>query len=201
MTDSVEYFFDFSSPNAYFSTIQIQNLSREMDVDIVWKPIFLGGLLRDLNTTAPAFQNELKRSYLRKDLQRWSKKYQIPFSMPDEFPIMTVRPLRGVLHVMNRRPESLTPYINAVFTAYWVDNRDISERNVLEDIVESLELETESFFEDVQSEEIKQELKNRNDRAKERGVFGVPTFIVGGELFWGKDRLDFVRDALLETES
>lgn len=193
---NIEFYFDFSSPNAYFSSVQIQELADRHGATVTWKPMFLGGLLQELDTTAPAMQNELKARYLERDLERWAEKYGIPFSMPDNFPIVSVRPMRGVLVLKEQRPEQLLDYIEAVFEAYWVENLDISSRDGLGTVLDRLAIDRDWFFQEIESPDVKEQLKQDTDAARDRGVFGTPTFFVNGEMFWGKDRIDFVEDAL-----
>lgn len=198
---TVDFYYDFSSPNAYFSFVQLSEYVADTDHEVTWKPIFLGGIMRELETDPPVSDNELKARYLQRDLERWGERYDIPFSFPSTFPIMTVTPLRGALVVEERRPDHLSAYIDRVFRAYWVEDRDIGEADVLAELAEEVDLDGEALLEAAEDPEVKDALRDRNERALERGVFGAPTFFVDGEMYWGKDRFDFVREELEDPEA
>lgn len=196
MGKHVDFYYDFSSPNAYFSFVQIQEVLGRTGATISWKPILLGAVFKDLNTTPPVQQSTQKAAYMPKDMERWARKYGIPFRFPSIFPMNTVKALRGALAVEQMKREDLVPYIGAVFTAYWSENRDISQDEILGGIVTRLALDRERFFNLLNSAEIKDALRTLTAEAERRGAFGTPTFFVGDEMFWGKDRLDFVEDEL-----
>ncbi len=196
MGKHVDFYYDFSSPNAYFSFVQIQEVLARTGATVSWKPILLGAIFKDLKTTPPVQQSTQKAAYMPKDMERWASKYRIPFRFPSIFPMNTVKALRGALAVERMNPETLVPYIGAIFSAYWAENRDISQDEVLGAVVARLGVDREKFFALIASEEIKNALRETTAEAERRGAFGTPTFFVGNEMFWGKDRLDFVEDEL-----
>lgn len=196
MNGSIEFYFDFSSPNAYFSFVQLRRLKEDENLTIELEPVFLGGIMSELETTAPAMQNELKAEYLRKDLLRWFEKYEVPFEFNDHFPLNSIPALRGVLLLEQQSTNFLQEYVHRVFRAAWAENVDISEPAELTERLPEGTMDAEAFNEGITDESIKDELKERTDRAMDRGVFGCPTFFVDDEMFWGKDRLDFALDKL-----
>ena len=113
--------------------------------------------------------------------------------MPAEHPRRSVEALRATLAL----PEAdRPPFIHAVFKAYWVEGRDIANRDVLREILDECELNSASAgpFE----QDIKDALRSETEEAIERGVFGAPSYIIDDEIFWGQDRLDFVAEKLKE---
>jgi 2-hydroxychromene-2-carboxylate isomerase len=135
------------------------------------------------------------RSGSRTDLMRWAKRYNLPFSMPTKFPMKTSPALRGALAM--RRFGREWDFMERVFAAYWEKNDgSVGEVPGLRPIVAELGVDQAAFEKLVESDEIRNELIAETDRGLERGVFGVPTFFVGDEMFWGKDRIEFVDDEL-----
>jgi len=193
---AVDFYYDFSSPNAYYSFVQLSDLVAGTPHEVNWKPVFLGGIMRELETEPPVMDNDLKARYLQHDLERWGQRLDIPFSFPSRFPIMTVGALRGALVLEDEHPDRLHDYIDTVFRAYWVEDRDISEADVLAERIDELGLDGDALLGKTQDPGVKDALRERNEQALERGVFGVPTFFVNGEMYWGKDRFMFVREDL-----
>jgi 2-hydroxychromene-2-carboxylate isomerase len=196
MPKTIEFFFDFSSPNAYFAAMQLPALAERHAAHIVYKPFLLGGLFKalDVNMT-PGMTSPAKSANSLEDMQRWSAKYGIPFRFPTRFPMNTVAALRTVL-ALSADERDVRPFVEATYRAYWVDDRDISDAEVLRSILGQLGLDGAALLGRTQDPAIKQALKDATAEAQQRGLFGAPTFIVGGELYFGKDRLDFVEDAL-----
>jgi 2-hydroxychromene-2-carboxylate isomerase len=115
--------------------------------------------------------------------------------MPDTFPIKTSRALRGAL--VARELDVEDAYIDRLFTRYWEENdASISEYEGIASLANEIETDPDLFVARCEDEDIKQQLIDITQSALERGVFGAPSFYIGGELFWGKDRMDFIEDAL-----
>jgi 2-hydroxychromene-2-carboxylate isomerase len=196
MSKTVELFYDFSSPNAYFAAMLLPSIAARHGARIEWRPILLGGLFKSLGVPAtPGMSSSEKSAWSLLDLQRWSRKFDVPFRFASRFPVNTVRPLRAALIAADHGldPGALA---QAVFRAYWVDDKDISDAAVLGELLQHLGGDAEKILARIEEPAVKDELRAATDRARARGVFGAPTFIVDGELHFGKDRLDFVEDAL-----
>jgi 2-hydroxychromene-2-carboxylate isomerase len=190
----LEVFWDFSSPFAYLGATQVEALAKRTGAKVKWTPILLGGLFKSLGgpevplATFPAS----KQRWVAKDLERWAKYWDVPYKFPSRFPTISLKALRLYLAL----PEShKSRYRENVFRVYWSEDKDITDEAVLVECVGDAEVAAAAVAK-MNSDEIKSELRMSTERAAKLGVFGVPTFAVGGELYWGQDRLALVEDAL-----
>jgi 2-hydroxychromene-2-carboxylate isomerase len=191
---TLELWFDYASPFAYLASTQVEGLAARTGARLVWKPILLGGLFKAIGTPiVPLFaQPEAKRRHTLVDLERWAKHWGVPFRFPSRFPMNTVTALRMALGA----GEALGPFSHAVYRAAWAEDRDISDGAVLAALATSAGLDGPALLARTQDPAVKQELAARTGEAARLGLCGVPSFIVGDEIFWGQDRLLFVEQAL-----
>lgn len=191
---SVDVYFDFSSPFAYFGCTQIERVARRAGAMVSWKPLLLGGLFRSIGTPdAPILAfTECKRRYYTRDLDRWSAYWKVPFRFPTRFPMVTVKALRTYLALPEDRRDA---YRDNVFRAYWAEDRDIADDAVLASCIGDEAIAREAIAK-ASGDAIKAALRSATEEAQARGVFGVPTFFVGNERFWGQDRLELVEAEL-----
>jgi 2-hydroxychromene-2-carboxylate isomerase len=191
---ALDFFWDFSSPFAYLAATRVDALARRTGAVVTSRPLLLGGLFRSIGTpdVPIATFSDAKKTYILKDIDRWAAYWGVPFRFPSRFPVSSLRALR----VYYALPEPhRASYRDAVFRACWADDRDISDDAVLASCIGSDDV-ARAAFADASSDEVKGELRRATDLAVARGVFGVPTFVVGDELFWGQDRLGLVEEAL-----
>jgi 2-hydroxychromene-2-carboxylate isomerase len=190
----VDVYWDFSSPFAYLGAAQIEVVAARTGAKVVWHPILLGGLFRSLGTAEVplATFSEAKQKHTLADLHRWAAYWQMPFRFPSRFPTHSLKALRVYLALPEERRAR---YREATFRACWADDRDITDEAVLADCIGE-EAAARDAFARAGSDEVKAALRASTEAAAARGVFGVPTFIVGEELFWGQDRLELVEAAL-----
>jgi 2-hydroxychromene-2-carboxylate isomerase len=188
----VDFFYDFSSPFAYLGATQIERVVQSAGATMTWKPMFLGGVFKAVGTPLVPFNeaSASKRQYLTRDMNHWASWWGVSFKFPTRFPMMTVKPLR-MTYVL----DDPVPFIHRVFRAYWAEDRDINNMDVLAEICVELGID-ESLLEQLSDPVIKQKLTDATQEAVDCGVFGAPTCIVGDELIWGQDRLHFVEKAL-----
>ena len=191
----VDFYYDFSSPFAYLGSTQIEAVAQRAGATLTWKPMLLGGVFRAIGTPMVPFNEAAasKQRYLSTDMERWARHWDVPFQFPTRFPMMTVRPLRMVFLL-----DDPVPFIHRVFAAYWAEDKDISDPLVLESLCTELGLDP-GLVEETNNPEIKKKLIDATNDAIEAGVFGAPTAVVNGQIYWGQDRLHFVEKALLST--
>ncbi len=191
MNTAIEFFFDLVSPYSYLASEKIEELAKQNNRELIWKPFLLGGLFKALDAPPAPGLLPYKKPYLFKDLDRLARFHGIPFNTPSEFPRLTVKPLRALLSLPK---EDLPEAVHQLYRAYWVEDRDISDASVLADLLGAEAIEKTG------DPEIKQSLIQATDEAVSRGLFGAPTFLVGQEMFFGHDLMDlleaFLQDRL-----
>lgn len=195
---TLQFYFDFSSPFAYLGATQVRSLAERAGARLDYRPFLLGALFRDIGTpNVPLFSMpKPKQDYVRLDLLRWADHWSVPLQWPSRFPMNTIKPLRMVLSL----PVSSRPaLIDRVFRAYWAEDCDISDDAVLRKLAAEVELDAGALLAATKDVGIKDALKAVTDEARSRGVCGAPTFAVGGDLYWGQDRIDLVQARLANT--
>lgn len=198
----IEFFFDCSSPWTYFGFQNVQPLAAEFGVAIRWRPILVGGIFNSINPSVYAARANpvpAKHAYQLKDVQDWARYSGVSVRFPPTvFPVNSAKAMRGCIFL---EPQGgLVPFAQAVFEAYWRDDQDISQDNVLAAVCERTGVTAAPFFAGIASQEIKDQLKANNDELIRRGGFGSPTMFVNGEdMYFGNDRLPLVRQALLRA--
>ena len=200
----IEFFFDCSSPWTWLAFHNLQPIARELGVEVRWRPVLVGGIFNAVNPSVYEFRERgvpAKQAYLRKDLQDWARKAGLTIKFPPAvFPVNSVKAMRGCILL---EPEGkLVPFASAVFEAYWSRDEDISLDAVLARLCEGMGVEPQRFLEGIARPEIKAQLKANTDEAIARGAFGSPTIFVGGDdMYFGNDRLELVRDAVLRRRA
>ena len=187
MTKTIDFYFDFISPYSYLAHKQIQ---KKNNISFVYKPVLLGGLHNLQGITAPAFIKS-KLKYMISDCNLIAKKEKINFTWSSKFPINSLNIMRGYLFI-NDDVKNL--YLNEIFDAYWKDNLDISNEEILKTLIKKCEINSNNFFEGIKDPKIKDKLKVITEEAHSKEIFGAPTFVVNNKLFWGQDRLGFALD-------
>lgn len=194
----VSFWFDYSSPFAYFGAAGIEALARETGAKVRYQPFLLGALFRNIGTAnVPLLSfNDAKQRYLRVEMQRFAEEHGVPFSFPTRFPMRSVLPLRLTLAVQAQKPEAVPRLVRSIFEAYWGHDQDISAPDVLGEICSREGLDPALVQQAQTDSELKAQLRALTSQAKARGLCGAPSYEVGDLVFWGQDRLGFVRRAL-----
>jgi len=190
MTKSVEFYFDFISPYSYLAYKKLKFLDYKNKINIIFKPILLGGLHKLGGITAPAF-NKHKMKNMKNDCELVAKKNNIEFKWNDKFPVNSLQIMRGYLSINNELKEK---FFDLCFDSYWKKNIDLSNSVNIENILNECSIDKKNFFKDIENQKIKDELKKLTNDAFEKDIFGAPTFVVNNKIFWGQDRLDYALD-------
>lgn len=197
MTKTVEFCFDLISPPSYLAYTQLPNIAAETGARIVWRPVLVGGIHKATGNRPP-IEVPAKGRYLMRDLQRHAELYAVPFRLNPHFPFNTLLHQRILTGLLLRRPEAFGPCLAALFAAIWVHARDPTSTEGIAAVLGEAGFDTQELLALAAEPEVKEALRAATDDAVARGAFGVPTFFVGDAMFWGQDRLAFVRDALLQ---
>ena len=195
----IECFFDCSSPWTWLAFRELRALSAELEVAVDWKPVLVGGIFNAVNPSVYAFRDNgvpAKQAYHRKDLMDWARHDGVTILFPPSvFPVNSVKAMRACCWLKDSG--RLAPFAEAVFHAYWTDDRDIAQDVVLADIARRLDIDATALLAAIATPEVKARLKANTDEVIARGGFGSPTVFVGGDdMYFGRDRLPLVREAV-----
>ena len=196
MTKTVEFLFDVGSPTAYLAWTQLPKICTETGATLVRIPMLLGGVFQATGNVSPAAV-PAKGSYMTADLGRFAQRYGVPFTHNPFFPINTLVLMRAAVGVQMRSPERFDAYLKAVFNALWVEQKNLNDPALLMTTLAAAGFEPAALQALVAEPAVKDALRANTDDAIARGVFGAPTMFVGDTMYFGQDRLDFVREALL----
>ena len=193
-TPSVQFLFDFGSPNAYLCHKVIPQIEARCGVTFEYVPVLLGGLFKLANNRSPmqAFAEiPSKLAYERLEMKRFIARHQLgQFKMNPFFPVNTLAIMRGA--VAAQKLGCLAPYVDAVYSAMWEQGLNMAEPVEIGKVLQAAGLDAQALRETAQLPEVKEGLLTNTQSAFDRGAFGSPTFFVGNEMFFGKDRLEQV---------
>ncbi len=197
MAKSFEFLFDFGGPNSYLAHKILPEICARTGAEAVYVPILLGGLFKATNNQAPLIryaETPAKRDYEMLEFDRFVTAHRLPFKMNPHFPINSLQLMRGA--VAAQHLGCFMPYVDTIMTAMWEDGANTGNAAVVKDVLDKAGLDSAALLAKADDPEIKAELAANTEKAAARGAFGVPTFFVGDEMFWGKERLGQVADAL-----
>jgi 2-hydroxychromene-2-carboxylate isomerase len=193
MTKTVEFFYDYASPFSYLADCQLPSIAARRGARIVYRPAILGVLIVESGNQAPPTV-PAKMKYLNADMRRWADRLRVPFAPNPAFPVRSITLMRAALIAQDGGVfERFHP---AMWRAMWVDGANLGDTDVLGRTLANAGLDAATILKGTQDDAVKGRLKANCDEALARGAFGMPTFFVGGEMFFGNDRLDFVDAAL-----
>jgi 2-hydroxychromene-2-carboxylate isomerase len=198
----VEFHFDFGSPNAYLSHLVIPAIEKRSGAKFEYVPVLLGGVFKLTNNRSPAqslagIKN--KPEYERLETTRFIRRHGITqFKSNPFFPVNTLMMMRGAiaaqpLGVFER-------YVEAMFRNMWAEPRKLDEPEIFRAALIEAGLPAPRIFELIETPEVKNRLLENTQRSVERGTFGSPTFYVGNEIFFGKDRLRDVEELIVNSD-
>jgi 2-hydroxychromene-2-carboxylate isomerase len=191
MANPIDFYFDFSSPYGYFASMRIDEIAGKHGRAVAWRPILLGAAFK-ITGGQPLPTIPLKGSYAAHDLARSARLFKVSFKLPSKFPIGATAPSRAFYWVGDKDPVLAKKLAQALYHAYFAEDRDISNPEVTCNVAAKLGVDKNELSQALNDPAVKERLKTEVDSAIERGVFGSPYVVVDGEPFWGSDRLDQV---------
>ncbi len=197
MMTRIDFYFDFMSPFAYLARHRLVHLAGQYRADIGYKPIDLPRIKRAIGNNGPSnSQLPVKLNYLVKDLKRWAAMYGIPLGFPVD--LNTERINKGVFYALRQNGDA-TAYVKEAYQMTWVEGGAPDDEALLKTLALRLGWDPDKFLEFLGSGEARDAYEASNQEAISRGVFGVPTIIIGDEMWWGNDRLFMVEDYLAKS--
>jgi 2-hydroxychromene-2-carboxylate isomerase len=194
----VEFQFDFGSPNAYLSHLVIPGIEKRQGVKFAYVPVLLGGVFKLTNNRSPVetfagIKN--KPQYQQLETERFIRQHKITrYKMNPHFPVNTLALMRGA--VAAKKLGVFERYVDEIYRHMWAEPKKLDDPAILRAALLESNLPADRLFELVQTQEVKDELMAETQRAVERGAFGSPTFFVGDEIYFGKDKLRDVEEAI-----
>jgi len=203
MTPKVEFHFDFGSPNAYFVHKLVPQVEQRTGAKFTYVPILLGGVFKLTNNQPPMVQFKdikSKQDYQRLEIVRFIRKHGLTqFKMNPHFPVNTVQIMRGA--VAAEMDGQLAKYVNAVFHHMWEEGKKMDDPEAIRAALDASGLDGARTLARIQEQEVKDRLLRNTEGSVARGTFGAPTFFVGDEIFFGKDRLRDVEEEIMAAKA
>ena len=197
-TKSIDFIFDFASPNAYFSWKALPEIVARTGATVNLIPCLLGGIFKATGNQAPmtAFAGvKGKMAYEMLETQRFIRAHSLTrFHMNPHFPVNSLLAMRGLIAA--EMDGTKDAYVAAILTGFWEDGLKMDDPAVLQGVLDQAGLDGAALIARTQDAEVKQTLMTNTEAAVARGAFGIPTFFVGEEMFFGKDRLGQVEDEM-----
>ena len=196
----IEFIFDFGSPNAYLSHKVLPGIAARTGATVKLVPCLLGGIFKLTGNQAPftAFGNiKGKLDYEQLELRRFVAKHGLSrFAHNPHFPMNTLLKMRGMIAA--QRAGVAEAYLDAVLAGMWEEGRKMDDPEVVQAVLDAAGLDGRALLEATQNSAVKAELIANTEAAAARGVFGIPTYFVGDEMFFGKERLGQLEDCLTQ---
>ena len=198
----VEFHFDFGSPNSYLAHLVIPEIEQRSDAKFEYVPILLGGVFKLTNNRSPVESMagiKNKPQYESLEMQRFVRRHNITrFALNPFFPVNTLLIMRGA--VAAQREGVFTRYVDEVFKAMWAEPKKMDDPEVVRAALKQFGFDADSLLALTQEPEVKDRLLQNTQESVARGTFGSPTFFVGKEIFFGKDRLRDVEEEIFRTK-
>ena len=193
---TLEFIYDFVSVPCYLAWTQFDRIVAETGAELQLTPVFCGGIFKATGNAGPLVIPAKKEWYVQ-DLMMWAGHYGVPLEENPHSPVQSLPLMRGVI-VAEERGER-DAYIKAMFEAICLKSRNLSDADQVQLTLDEAALDSEIYFSEINRQDVKDQLRRNSEDAVERGVFGVPTFFIGARMFFGQDRLEFVKAALNEA--
>ncbi len=198
MPVQVNFYFDFGSPNAYLSHLVIPAIEARTGVSFAYVPILLGGIFKATNNVSPAVSLEgikNKREYQTLETERFIKAHKITnYQFNPNFPVNTLLLMRGA--IVSKHEGFFETYVNEIYKHMWAEPKKMDDPTVIQAALEESGLPVDTLMAGIGKPAVKQELIKNTEEAVKQGLFGAPSFLVGNELYFGKDRLRDVEEEI-----
>ena len=191
----VDFYFDFGSPTAYLAWTQLPAIAMEARAEIAWRPMLLGGVFKATGNQSPVLI-EPKGRWMWDDMARWARRYGVKLVKNPFFIINTLTLMRCAIGYQMREPDRFLKYVDVMFRGLWTEGLNLGDAAVIGETLKKSGFDPAAFTAMINDPEVKAKLIAATDEAVQRGVFGAPTMFVGDAMFFGQDRLEFVRDEL-----
>jgi 2-hydroxychromene-2-carboxylate isomerase len=195
MSKTIDFYFDFASPTSYLAYTQLPGIAAEAGAAIVYQPVLLGGIFQATGNLPP-ISVPGKQAYIMNDLKRFAARYGVRFNVNPHFPLNSLQLMRGATGLLLRNPGDFDTYVRSIFRAMWLDQVNLGDQQALAAVLRNAGLDPVDLASIASDPAVKDRLKANTEAAVQKGLFGVPTFFVGEDMFFGQDRLSFVREAL-----
>ncbi|MFN3626384.1 2-hydroxychromene-2-carboxylate isomerase [Parvibaculum sp.] len=198
MMKKVEFLFDFGSPNAYLSWKVVPEIEKRTGTTFQYVPVLLGGIFKATNNVSPVIANQgirNKNEYQFLEIERFVKKHGLTkFRFNPHFPVNTLQIMRGAIAA---EMENILPkYMDAVMAAMWEDGKKMDEADIIKAVLDAAGIDGAHILARAGEADVKAKLVANTEEAVNRGAFGIPTFYVDGDIYFGKDRLRDVEEAI-----
>lgn len=195
---SLDFYYDFGSPNAYFAWKALQGVTERTGLEVIMHPVLIGGLFKSTGNQPPwqAFGNvPNKMKYMQLEIQRFVKDHNLTeYKFNSAFPVNTLLPMRAAIAAQQAGVHE--SYYPAVFKAIWEDDKNISQPEILAGVLTEAGMDGKALVEATQTPEVKQALMEATQACVDRGAFGLPTFFLGDDIYFGKDRVWQIEQAI-----
>ena len=198
----VEFHFDFGSPNAYLSHLVIPEIEKRTGVKFEYVPVLLGGVFKATNNRSPAESLQgikNKPDYERLETTRFIRRHNITrYKSNPFFPVNTLMMMRGAIAAQSL--DVFARYVDEMYRNMWAEPKKMDDPSIFRTALDEAGLKSAQILELIQTPKVKDQLIENTRSSVERGTFGSPTFYVGNEIFFGKDRLRDVEEMILQSK-
>ena len=194
----IDFYFDFASPNAYFGFNVLKKFPEKYDCEINYIPVLLGGIFKSTNNKPPMeqfFGVLNKNEYQSLEMERFVNRHGLTkFKMNPHFPVISLQIVRGAIAA--EMDGYLEDYIEKVLVHMWEEPKKMDDPEVIKAAFEESGFDSEKLLEQMQNPDVKAKLISNTEDAVKRGLFGIPTFFIDDEMFFGKDTIWMIEEIL-----
>ncbi len=198
MTQSIDLYYDFGSPNAYMAREALKGVVERTGVSVTEHPVLIGGIFKLTNNLPPwmAFRKcEPKMKYMMLEIDRFVNDHNLTqYKFNSHFPVNTLLPMRAATAALEMGVHD--QFVEPVFKAMWEESRNIGEADVLTSVLNNAGLDGAALVEAAQDQAIKDKLAANTQAVVDRGAFGIPTMFIGDDMYFGKDRVWMIEQNL-----